>query len=960
MAAGTMTHATHPMATPARVPRISPIALEQRMRRLLRPAGSRPGTLTHPIVLVRAEPVWDGEPEFQVDGKDVRVVPCVSPLAVLEQVTARSETPRGHVLVLLTDREEGELGDGVLSHVHRHRVHVVEPWALVEESFGAARLDPRLAGEKWAAQALLDAMPPGGWPRLPGAVLSRDTALSQLAARRLGLDRIGRGADGIDVPTLLRWSYLPGAAEALRALRAEERHGLLGWLTGRTGRAAHPLFALVDAGRGTDALPLGLVCACLWGAGAPAGAERAQGRVETYFGDGRPDAVQLDDAALRAFATVAHDVVVGMLAAATNGVTGSDEDGEQVHTVLDRAEELLLQFGAQDAGRVSDVLRSGFEHRVGVVAAALRTCLADHSPERMAAAAAAVADLRRHHLAGIRHHRVGQTMMAQRLVQWLGAAGEQPESVGAGVDAHLADWGWVDVALQHIWTGEDVHPELSAAYRAVYMAAAERRHVLDETFAHRLAAWTSAGAPPGEALCVETVLERIIAPLLRTDGARALLVVLDGMSAAVAVELAQNLRRERWQEYDPLGGRPAGPARRRAAIAALPTVTTVSRASLLSGRLTAGGQTDEKAAFEHHRLWRGRSVRLFHRGSLHGGPGVRLATDLTEALGGDDAVVAVVINTVDDSLDAGHEGFDIAWTMSDIWALRAVLDHARAVGRAVVITSDHGHVPEHGGRMTAAPDALSARHRSGEGPVADGEVELTGPRVMTSDNRIIALWDPRLRYTARKAGYHGGASPAEVTVPVLAFLPFAPSGKGTVPRGWRALADQRPDWWSLERNLTNVPPAQAAPPVVEHQPRRPRRRPPVHEGQAAFDLPAPEPEPVATEPVPARTGAQTLVEALLATEMFRAQAELTPRKVPAKKIAAALAALLDANGTLATAVVAERAAEHPSRAVGFATTLQRIFNVDNYPVLSLIDDSRTVRLDVVLLREQFGIPGGLR
>ncbi|GAB3810394.1 hypothetical protein GCM10027605_48400 [Micromonospora zhanjiangensis] len=67
----------------------------------------------------------------------------------------------------------------------------------------------------------------------------------------------------------------------------------------------------------------------------------------------------------------------------------------------------------------------------------------------------------------------------------------------------------------------------------------------------------------------------------------------------------------------------------------------------------------------------------------------------------------------------------------------------------------------------------------------------------------------------------------------------------------------------------------------------------------------------------------------------------------------ALRALLDAKGVLPAAVLAERAGEVSARAGGFANMLQRILNVDNYPVLSLIDNGRTVRLDVTLLREQF-------
>ena len=51
--------------------------------------------------------------------------------------------------------------------------------------------------------------------------------------------------------------------------------------------------------------------------------------------------------------------------------------------------------------------------------------------------------------------------------------------------------------------------------------------------------------------------------------------------------------------------------------------------------------------------------------------------------------------------------------------------------------------------------------------------------------------------------------------------------------------------------------------------------------------------------------------------------------------------------------------EQPARATGFLTTLQRIFNVDNYPVLSLIDEGRTVRMDMTLLRQQFSAREGV-
>src|SRR5574341_1556885 len=395
--------------------------------------------------------------------------------------------------------------------------------------------------------------------------------------------------------------------------------------------------------------------------------------------------------------------------------------------------------------------------------------------------------------------------MAQRLVQWLGTPVEPPASVGDGVSQQVAEWGWVDLALAHVWAGEDVNPELKAAYRALYGRVAERRRSLDAAFAERLAVWTAAGSPPGRLLPVESVLERVVAPLVGAGKRPVLLLVLDGMSAAVAVELAEELRRQRWDEYDPLGGEdPEREPRRPSVVAALPTITTVSRASLLSGALCEGGQDEERQAFEGRRLWHGHAARLFHADGVRGPAGELLGEELSQALSDPRVLVAVVLNTIDDALDRGREGSSAGWRVADVGVLHALLDYARYHGRAVVITSDHGHVLERGGALRQAPDLRSARHRAGDGPVADGEVELAGSRVVAPGNRVVALWDPDARYASRRAGYHGGASLAEVTVPLLALLPLG----AAAPAGWRALADQHPAWWSALPRPSQPAPAE--------------------------------------------------------------------------------------------------------------------------------------------------------
>src|SRR5699024_5227527 len=141
-------------------------------------------------------------------------------------------------------------------------------------------------------------------------------------------------------------------------------------------------------------------------------------------------------------------------------------------------------------------------------------------------------------------------------------------------------------------------------YSRLGVRVRERLHEVNRSFARTLATWTSAGTGPGSMLTVETFLERVVRPVVADKaGHRILLLVLDGMSAAIAAELAEELRRH-WAEYDPVPDTDSPPQRRGMA-AALPTLTAVSRTSLLAGQLMKGTQADERKLFPRHRLWRG-------------------------------------------------------------------------------------------------------------------------------------------------------------------------------------------------------------------------------------------------------------------------------------------------------------------------------------------------------------------
>lgn len=904
----------------ARFPALDPLPAHPRLDILLREAG------------------------FDVRWREGRYVRPQPPDAVPNAGSVpRSGTGSGSVPGSGTGTGTGSVpGSGTVS-----RLFVAKLWRLVEENFGAQRTDPRLVAEGWAAEALIDAMPPGGWPRPAGAVLTRETALRQLAARRFRLDRLGVDAEELNAATLLLWSSDVAAVEAFRGLRAAERAGLSAWLRETAGSPAEILFHLVDRGQAGDALALGLVCGALWNPLAEKVAWRARGDVLTYLsamGAGTSPAgtfsagtspvgafsaggspLSAREAVVRGFASTAEGVVTRLL---HEGSSASET--RLAHSVLDRAEELVVRFDARPAARHSDLLRSGFEDRIDDVASALAPALKERSPERLTASAESVARLRAHTLAGAEAHRVRRAEMAQRLLQWLARRPYDPAEhvgggVGAAVQAQIDEWGWVDRAREDIWLGEPYNSSLKDAYKWLHDLVCDRGHELNRAFASELSAWTATG--PGDLLTIDTLLPRVVAPLV-ADGSDLrrplLLVVLNGMSAAAAVELAEDLRRQRWEEYDPLPG--AGErARRRAAVAAIPTLTRVSRASLFAARLTTGGAAEEREAFENHPFWDGETVRLFHEDGLRGAAGESLGDELTAALQDASVHVGVVLNTIDDTLDKGSGRIDDVWGGTDLGVLRTLLDQARLRGRAVILTSDHGHVLERGGTLRPLPGARSARHRDAGGPVYDGEVELTGPRV--AGGRLIALWDPSLHYLPGKAGYHGGVSLAEVTIPLLAFLPHG----SPVPAGWRALPDQHPEWWSLEP----CSPQTGSPQTGSPQTGSPRT------GHSA-----------------ARTSADpdaTLVADLLATELFAAQHQMMPRRVPKARIQAVLLALLGAGGTLPLPVVAQSAGEHAVRGPGFVATLRRILNVDSHPVLSITDNGRSARLDVHLLKEQFGL-----
>ncbi len=280
-----------------------------------------------------------------------------------------------------------------------------------------------------------------------------------------------------------------------------------------------------------------------------------------------------------------------------------------------------------------------------------------------------------------------------------------------------------------------------------------------------------------------------------------MVVVADGMDFGVFREICEERPRQGWVECTTSPGEPLP-----AVVSMVPTVTETSRASLLAGRIATGGSDAEKAAFASHPglMTTSRASRpalLFHKGDLaDAGASSGLARAVREALANQDQrIVGAVLNAVDDHL-AKSEQLRIRWSTRQIPLLDAILFEARLAGRAVVLTSDHGHVLEESA-LRLQGGAEERWRRYGE-PLGDQEIALEGPRVNTAagEDRVIVLWSEAARYCVKKNGYHGGATLQEVVVPLGVCARRVRSREG-----WAPLPELKPDWWTAGVAASRAP-----------------------------------------------------------------------------------------------------------------------------------------------------------
>ncbi|MEJ7787969.1 MAG: BREX-2 system phosphatase PglZ, partial [Solirubrobacteraceae bacterium] len=592
--------------------RLSPSMTPERLRPHLEGwlAAGGPGR----TFVVHLDGPWAGSEQLLVGDHYVDVRVCPSELSIREEL-ARPR-PDGRTVVLLSQADVQ--GADVLARIAKRRVLRLHAWEAVQSLFGVRQIDPLILSEKWMAEALVEAAPPGGYEKTASRALDADRAWRTLLQHRYGIDSES-GLDG-----LLTWA---GSSDGERLSDRSDNEYAAVWrhLSSKIP-GAEPALGAVAAGKGRELAALGLVARVLAdGAGGEARAAARALATMLMFGGWLFDERQARELALAAEARVSDLLAV---------------DGPAGHAVLRSADAIAATLNAEALVGVSDLLTSGLRARRTDLGAALaRRRTGDAAPGEIER----TANLVRGHR--ISDHRTLATMVT-RLVRWLdGPSPEPPDFHGAARshagDASYADW--ARTALRSV-TGEAT---LDDELRALVGEADARRREQDVQFGALLSGYIGHAAPGAPILGVEEVLDRVVAPIARERPV--MFVVLDGMSHRVASELVEDVIARGWTEL-----RPSGQEGRTLVMSALPSVTAFSRTSLLSGELVKGKATDEAKAFAAHPGLVGVSARggaplLFHKGSLkdpHGG----LASALRSQVAGDRRVVGVVINAIDDHL----------------------------------------------------------------------------------------------------------------------------------------------------------------------------------------------------------------------------------------------------------------------------------------------------------------------
>jgi len=867
------------------------------------------------IALVWPQVIEPAQLQQEIAQTPVRLVYCCSELSMREQlIEHKAGTER---LVILSPFDETRLAKDVLARLWSNEPKRISPWRTLEQLLRVRQIDPRLTGKeyRWIAEWLVSVYDRYRGRISFGEVLDYDKAWQALALGLLDYQELA-----LDLDSLLSWSLETEASKRVASLPEEVTEHLSDWLTPRLDDLTPMVQAIWKQGHASDMVAIGLVCALLYSDSREQNQEifQARGRLTERFLGG----AALENSILKAF---------GEATSAFAKKVAQSEALRTLNGALANAEQILASLDLMPLAAESDLLHLGFGLRLDQFAAALERSIRGESIEPAISALAAV---ERHQLSEVRKDQVLTARLAARTCAWLNTDPRNSESAAAIIRNYVTEGGFLDWARSRIWSG-DQHEAISHVYEQLTSNVTQRREMLNQSFSNHLPSFAQGDKLPDGIWPVESALDKLVAPLAKHDPV--LLLVLDGMSQAVYREIADDLLHNHWVELQRVER--DGPE---CLISALPSITRTSRYSLLAGELGEGVGADEKKAFSSHQSLKPLASTkfpptLFHKADLQQVGSGALASNVREVIAGREyRVIGAVINAIDDQLSSNAQ-LSVNWNVASVSLLRQILEAARESGRLVIFTSDHGHVLDHDMQYSQS-HGDAERYKPTTETLDDGEILIEGNRVVLPDNKAIVPWSEKIRYASKKMGYHGGGSPQEVIIP---FGVFRNAGETDDISGWIEVPRQEPVWWQLD-----VAAPEKAERVSEIPHSKSKR---IKKDERTEDL-----FNKAIETATQQPDAEDWLETLFKSPVYLAMKSRIGRIVIGDDQVRTLLHFLAARGgqQMITAVVQELGIPG-IRINGLLAGVQKLLNVDGYPVLSIDRTSKTVKLNIESLKAQF-------
>ncbi len=883
------------------------------------------------VALVWPEPLSHSELTAEVAGEPIRLVYCRSELAMREALVTHKGPER---LILLSKFDAVQLANDVLARLWRNEPQRISPWKTLQQLIKVQQIDPRIERQRWMAEALLGSFDHYHKKITFGEVLDQENAWRALASSYLAYD-----ADAVDLLSLFRWSIEQDVSDLVDKLPAKLKDNLAAWFDQPALECGNLLECLLQQGHGDDLLAIGLACSVLFN--QQLAFKQLLDDQVLYAGRGRFSerflgGAAIDSGELAEFGVEAEKTAGALLGANVN-----------VHATLSKAEAILASLDFMPAVEISRILPAAFTQLLSNFACQLELTL---QLRDVSLNASTLALVQAHALAELPAHReqIKRATMAVRLVRWLLREHRQTGSVNEILTEYIDHGGFVDWARSSIWSG-DTHETLSKVYQQLSTQVNARREQQNKQFASHLGVIARGDKLAEGFVPVEQALHRLVAPIAAQKPL--LLLVLDGMSQAVYRQLSADLTDHNWVEVSDSPQHAA-----KCLVAALPTVTEISRCSLLSGRLSKGQASDEKKAFtQHPDLKKLASTRspptLLHKSDLQHSDSGALAGEARSMLAGTEhRVLAAVFNAIDDQLGSSQQ-VNIDLTLQSMPMLRQLLEAAREAGRVVIITSDHGHVLEHNSTYANATDERGERYQLNAATASEYEVTVSGDRVVTTNNTVTLPWSETIRYSKGKnMGYHGGGSLQEVVIPVGVFVNV--TGADNLA-GWQEIPRFVPNWWDDSASAAGDEIGMALPVSSKKTPKLAKARQSAAAAERMDDMFSVDSADTAQDAEIKRPTSEWLDSFFSCEVYLQVRRRAGRAAIKEEQLRKLLELMEQHNWQLMEATIMRHLSLPKIRLRGFMAGAQKLLNVDGYPILAVDREAETIKLNFSDLKKQF-------